>query len=81
MPKAIVNFGYSDYIVDAEDALTLYNILAKAERYKRDYRSKDEGGPLHYVWEQDNEDEMRNFTIMSDSLYRMAKLAGKPQGK
>ena len=81
MPKAIVNFGYSDYIVDAEDALTLYNILAKAERYKRDYRSKDEGGPLHYVWEQDNEDEMRNFTIMSDSLYRMAKLAGKPQNK
>ena len=81
MPKAIVNFGYSDYIVDAEDALTLYNILSKAERYKRDYRSKDEGGPLHYVWEQDNEDEMRNFTIMSDSLYRMAKLAGKPQGK
>lgn len=79
MPKAIINVGYSDYIVEAEDALTLYSILAKAERYKRNYRSKEEGGTLHYVWAQDNEDELRQFSIMSDGLYRMAKLAGKPQ--
>ena len=79
MPKAIVNVGYHDYVIDAEEALTLYAILAKAERYKRDYRSKDDGGSLHYVWEQDNEEEMRSFTIISDNLYRMAKLAGKPE--
>lgn len=81
MAKAVINVGYNDYVVDAEDALTLYNILAKAERYKRDYRSRDDGGPLHHIWAQDNEEEMRNFTIMSDNLYRMAKLAGKPQEK
>ena len=81
MTKAIIRVGYEQYVMDAEDALKMHEILAKAERHKRDYRSRDEGGPLHYVWAQDSEDEARNFEIMPDNLYRMAKLAGKPEGK
>lgn len=78
MAKAIVQLGYEHYIMDAQDALKIYEIIAKAERYKNVYRRQDEGGPLHYVWDQGGEQEMRDMRIMPDSLYRMAKVAGKP---
>jgi len=78
MTKAIVRIGYDQYVMDAEDALTIHEILAKAECFKREYRSRDEGGPLYYIWEQDLDNEARGFEIMPDNLYRMAKLAGKP---
>lgn len=78
MPKAVIQLGYNHYVMDAEDALAIHEIIAKAERYQRKYRSKEDGGPLFYIWEQD-EFDMRSIELMSDSLYRMAKLAGKPE--
>jgi hypothetical protein len=81
MTKAIVQVGYDRYVMDAKDALALHEILAKAELFKRDYRTKDEGGPLYHIWEQDHTTETRSFEILPDSLYRMAKLAGKPEDK
>lgn len=79
MAKAIIRMGYDQYVMDSADALKIHEILANAERFHREYRSVDNGGPLYYVWEQDAADEMRSFEIMPDNLYRMAKLAGKPQ--
>lgn len=81
MAKAIIRYGYDSYVVEAEDALTIHNILAKAEHYHRKYRSTDDGGTSYYVWEQDTSSEMRDITMMPDGLYRMAKLAGKPDDK
>lgn len=81
MTKAIVRFGYDQYVMDVQDAITMHEIMAKAECFKRDYRSRDNGGPLYYVWEQDADNEARSFEILPDNLYRMAKLAGKPESK
>jgi len=81
MTKAIVRMGYDKYVMDAEDALAIHEILAKAEHYSSKYQSKDDGGTLHYVYPQDATDEMRSFELMPDALYRMAKLAGKPDNK
>lgn len=81
MTKAIVRMGYDKYVMDAEDALTIHEILAKAERYGSKYQRNEDGGTLHYVWQQDATDEMRSFELMPDNLYRMAKLAGKPDDK
>lgn len=80
MTKAIIRIGYREYVVDAKDALTFHEILAKAERYERKYRTEDAGGSLYYIWEQDEQDGDQSNTIqlLSDNLYRMAKLAGKP---
>ena len=78
MTKAIIRLGYDQFVMEAKDALTIHEILAKAECFKREYRSKDDGGPLYYIWEQDVYSEARGFEIMPDNLYRMAKLAGKP---
>lgn len=79
MTKAIIRFGYDQYVMDVQDAVTMHEIMAKAECFKRDYRSRDNGGPLYYVWGQDADNEARSFEILPDNLYRMAKLAGKPE--
>lgn len=81
MTKAIIRVGYDKYVMDAKDALAIHEILAKAERYSSKYQKAEEGGTLHYVWEQDNIDDPRSFEIMPDNLYRLAKLAGKPEDK
>ena len=81
MTKAIIRFGYDSYVMDAEDALAIHEILARAENYKSKYQRAEEGGTLHYIWDQDGSNETKTIEIMSDSLYRMAKLAGKPEDK
>jgi hypothetical protein len=81
MAKAIIQMGYDQYVMDAKDALIIHEILAKAERFKRNYRSKDEGGPTYHVWDQCADVETRSIEIMPDNLYRVAKLAGKPDDK
>lgn len=78
--KAVIRMGYRNYVVDAKDALTFHEIIAKAERYERKYRSDDEGGPLYYIWPQDVDDgeSMEPITLLPDSVYMLAKMAGKP---
>ena len=70
----IVSLNYGEYVMPTEDAVKLMQILAKAERYKRKY---DAENPSHYVWPQEDTNFMG--TLMGDDLYRMAKLAGKPE--
>jgi hypothetical protein len=79
MTKAIIQVGYERYVMDAKDALLMHELLAKAELFNRNYRSQEEGGPTYHVWEQDHTTETRSFEIMPDNLYRLAKLAGKPE--
>lgn len=81
MGKAIVRFGYDNYIMEAEDALTIHEILGKSEHYYRKYQSKENGGTMHYVWPQDMSDDLKGLELVPDNLYRMAKLAGKPEDK
>lgn len=81
MAKAIVRMGYDTYAVDAKQALLIHEILAEAELYHRKYRREDEGGTLHHIWPQDATTETKSFEIIPEGLYRMAKLAGKPEEK
>lgn len=81
MAKAIVRMGYDTYVVDAKQALLIHEILADAELYHRKYRNSEEGGPLHYIYPQDATTETKSFEIIPEGLYRMAKMAGKPEDK
>ena len=69
----IVTLPYGDWVVSAEDALTLMNIFAKSERYQEKYQRDSDN--THHVWVNDGK---MNFHAISDDLYQMAKLAGKP---
>ena len=74
MSKVVIEIGYKKYIVNADDALKIAAMLSTAEMYETKY-VKD-GDSMHYVYPQD---AMRWYMeIMPDSIYRMAKLAGKP---
>ena len=70
----VLSLGYGDIVLPTKDAVTLMEILEKAERYRQKYNS---GNPSTYhIWPQDVEYTAK---LISDDLYRMAKLAGKPE--
>jgi len=72
----IVGMTYGEYVMDTKDAVALMQILERAETYQEKYRSSPDEN-THHVWPNDSK-----FTakLISDDLYRMAKLAGKPEG-
>jgi hypothetical protein len=78
MSKIVVAIGYKNYVLDTADAIKVAEALSKAELYDTKYRSQEKGGTSVHVWEQDESDSTIAMTILSDSLYRMAKLAGRP---
>jgi len=78
MAKVLISIGYKKYILDTEEAIRVTDILSSAEIYESKYRSQEDGGSLHYVYPQSDGD-MISLSILSDNLYRCAKLAGKPE--
>lgn len=70
----IVSLGYSHYVMPTKDAVQLLEILEKAERYVHKYRANDES--THHVWLNDTVFEAK---MIGNDMYRMAKLAGKPE--
>lgn len=70
----IVSLGYSHYVMPTKDAVQLLEILEKAERYVHKYRANDES--THHVWPNDTTVEAK---MIGNDMYRMAKLAGKPE--
>jgi hypothetical protein len=76
MARAVINVGYKDYILDAKDALTVLELLANAERYEQKYSPKT---TTYHVYEQESDNGISQLKIIHDNLYRMAKLAGRPE--
>lgn len=73
MTKAVIDIGYNKYVLDLRDAVNVLEVLGKAEKYETKW-SKE--GTSHYIYPQS--DSLGTLTLLSDDLYRMAKLAGKP---
>ena len=80
MAKVIVEIGYRKYVVDAKQAVAVAEMLSKAEVYESKYTKDGEGKSVttHHVFEVDDAPSWY-MHMMPDSLYRMAKLAGKPE--
>ena len=77
----VVEFGYTQYVVSAKDALAMAEILERSEIYEKKWiptEDRAEGSPSEtiHVYMNDREISMR---IISNGLYQMAKLAGKPK--
>lgn len=78
MTKVVVSLGWgSEYVMDAEKALTMLELLKDAEMYKEQYRSG--GGTTYHIFAQDK--EVCNMKVLSNNFYNLAKLAGKPEEK
>jgi hypothetical protein len=75
MSKVIVSIGWgSDFVMDADKALTLLDLLKDAEKYQDKY-NKD--GNTFHIFPQ--EKEVATLRVLSNNMYAMAKLAGKPE--
>ncbi len=70
----VVTLGYSHFVMQTADAVRLLEILENAERYVLKYRAND--ASTHHVWPNDTTFEAK---MIGTDLYRMAKLAGKPE--
>ena len=80
MSKVIITMGWNcEYVMDADKALTMLDLLKDAEIYKEQYRSADKGGTLYHIYAQDK--EICTMKVLSKNFYNLAKLAGKPEEK
>ena len=76
----VMEFGWGKkFIVKSAEALKIIEILEKAEMYEEHWRKEEDGGTTYHVWPVG--EELPTLKIVSDELYRMAKLAGKPEKK
>jgi len=79
MKKAIVQVGYTQFLLDTQKALTLLELLAEAELYEEKWRKKEEGGTTYHVYSQDSNEGIRQLKVIPMAFYYMAKMAGKPE--
>ena len=74
--KTRLSISYmGDVVLELEDAVKIVEILSKGERYEYKYRS--EGASTHHVYPMS--DFAPTITLLQDEVYRIAKLAGKPE--
>ena len=81
MSKVIIEIGYRSYVMDADDALVMANLLGRAERYEAKWHSKTETSDsryTHHVYAEAAPDAP-TMRILHDEVYNMYKLAGKPE--
>jgi hypothetical protein len=76
--KAIVQVGYTKYVMGTQQALTLLELLAEAEVYETKYRGSGADN-THHIYPQDTNQAINEFKVIPTAFYQMAKLAGKPE--
>ncbi len=75
MPKVIAEIPYGSFVVDAKDAMTLCEILGKAERYRNKWK---DSGSTHHIYPLEGDNNF-GFKLLTNDQYQMYKLAGKPE--
>lgn len=79
MSMAMVKVGYVHLVLPTEQAMKLADILIEAEVYEQHY-AKDENDKTirtHHIYKK--EDVSVEVEVISDTQYKMYKLAGKPK--
>lgn len=76
MAKCVVDFAHSNYVLDADKAVELLKLLDTAEVYQSNWRSREDGGPTKHIYDAER---MCSLELISDTKYKMYKLAGKPE--
>lgn len=79
--KAIVQIGFTNYVLDVDKAVALTELLTDCEIYEEKWRKQEEGGPTYHVYPQDSEKGMLTLKVIPKTFYNMAKMAGKPEDK
>lgn len=79
----VIDIGYQKIVLPREEALKMAELLEKAEVYEDKYWSRDErtakGMTSEYTHHVYTNDKTYTMKIITDELYQMARLAGKPE--
>jgi len=75
----VLEIGYRKYVMEAQQAVKVAELLANAELYDRTYIPQEERVDsdveyIHHIWGAEDTVTMR---VISDHTYHTAKLAGK----
>ena len=76
MAKCVIDFGHSNFVLDADKAIKLMELLDTAEVYQQRWRREEEGGSTKHIFAADS---VCSIELLSDAKYKMYKLAGKPE--
>jgi len=77
--KAKIQIGFKSWVLDHDKAIQILTMLDEAECYESRYQ-KDVGmgsSTTNYIYTND-EVKPHNLELIPDRLYKMWKLAGKP---
>ena len=79
--KFLFDIGYRAYVIDADQAQIIWDLLRDAEIYeeKRKYGCGSERITTYHVYDQEELCEPVQMKMLTDRQYNMAKLAGKPE--
>jgi Tfp pilus assembly protein PilE len=77
MKKAIVQIGYTNYVLDTPKAIALFALLDEAEIYEKKYHSSS-STYTHHIYKREMDDDTQTLKLINKSFYDMAKLADKP---
>ena len=76
MAKCVIDFGHSNYVLDAAAAVRIMELMAGAEVYQSRWAREEDGGTTKHIYDADR---VCTAELLSDANYRMYKLAGKPE--
>lgn len=74
MTKAVIRIGYNDYVVSVEQAVAIAEAIATAPRFEAVGYGEDKAT---YIWDEPV-DQRVSIHVISEELFRMASMAGKP---
>ena len=80
--KAIVRIDYKEYIVDADKAVKLMELLDGAEIYEEKWHKGDENTKswtTYHVYPDDSDTHTKNLKLINTEAYKIMKMAGKPE--
>ena len=78
MKKAVVQVGYTQFLLDTPKALALLELLVEADIYEEKWRKQEEGGTTYHIYPQSTSEGIRQLKVIPHALYNMAKMAGRP---
>jgi len=81
MSKIVLQWGYRQLVVSAEQAIKIAEMLSDAEVYDSKYHAKTDLQPAYQTFHiyPMTESESLSMRILTDDQYRLYKLAGRPE--
>jgi len=79
--KGVIKIDYKDYVLDLDAFVKIHEMLGKAEIYETKYHKATdtvESYVTHHVYPIPLATDTKHISVMDDTFYKKAKMAGAP---